>query len=89
MDRTYYPTYRMGRKRWVKLLGDLQSILKRAKRLKGASRCEYQQKINTVENALAALLNVIQHRGNHAPARWPCERKQHRRSQLWRERRFA
>jgi hypothetical protein len=44
MDRTSYPTYRMGRKRWVKLLGDLQSILKRTKRLKGASRCEYQHR---------------------------------------------
>jgi hypothetical protein len=68
MDRTY-PTYRMGRKRWLNLLGNLQSILKRARRVNDASRGEYQQKIKTVRTALTAILNVIQHRGNRGPAR--------------------
>jgi|HubBroStandDraft_6_1064221.scaffolds.fasta_scaffold00710_3 hypothetical protein len=87
MDRTHL-TYRMGRKRRVKLLVNLQSILNRARRVNAASRGEQQQKIKTVKATLTALLNVIQHRGNHGPARWPRERKRRRRPSPWSEQLF-
>jgi hypothetical protein len=75
-----YRVYRMGRKRWVRLLGNLQRILKSARRVDRTGRRGYQQQIKNVETAIAALLNIIQHRGNRGPARWPREGKQRRRS---------
>jgi hypothetical protein len=71
-----YRTYRMGRKRWQKVLDNLRGNVNKANRVDGISRREYQQKIKHLESVLAALVNVIQHRGNRGPARWPRDRKQ-------------
>jgi hypothetical protein len=75
-----YRTYRMGRKRWKNLLENLRSNVNKAIRVDGISRSEYQQKLKSLEHVLGALLNVIQHRGNRGPARWPRERRQRRAS---------
>lgn len=75
-----YPTHRMGKKRWAKVLANLESAIDEAKRVEGVSRSKYQQKIKKLESVLAALLNVIQHRGNRGPVRWPRERRQRRAS---------
>jgi hypothetical protein len=69
--KTIFRQYRLGRKRWRKLLLHLERGTREAKRVTGLSRGEYQRKIKDLEGILAGSLNVIRRRGGRGPVRWP------------------
>jgi hypothetical protein len=64
---------RMGRKKWTKILTQLQADVRRGKSVERLSETEYQSRIKELASSLRSVLNVIDHRGKNYPPRWPRE----------------
>jgi len=62
---------RMGRKKWEAIMTELQSKVRRAKRVGRLTPTEYQSRIDELAGSLRGVLNVIEHRGAKWPPRWP------------------
>lgn len=64
---------RLGKRKWKKLLKQLQKQVRKAKKVDDLSTPEYRAKIEELGKFLHSVLNVIEHRGKKGPARWPRE----------------
>lgn len=65
---------RMGKRKWKKLLRQLQKQVRKAKKVDGLSTPEYRSKIEELGKYLQSFLNVIEHRGKKGPPRWVREK---------------